>query len=462
MANVVRASMDFLVRRFVRLVLRLFFRDIEVLGADRLPRRRDGSRRPRVEDGILYVGNHYNSLIDPALALGWLPPGLRVLAKSTLWRHVPAGLFVRLAGAVPVYRRADPGVDASRNVESFARCFEILAGGGSIALFPEGRSHNEPGLQQLRTGAARIALGTVARSPQAPVWIVPFGLVFEERERFRSRVLIEIGQPIDPRSFATDDGEEDRAAVERLTEAVAAGLTAVTLNFSTWREADLVRRAAALWVADQMPAATALSSHVPYQRAFARGYAELKSLYPMEVRYARRAATAYFRLLDLAGLSDRQVSTGYSAALMARFVARSLFELLVLLPLGVVGTMLHWLPYKIPGWVVRALPIGRDQHATYKVMISLFLFPALWIGGAFLLADLWGWSAGRAFLVLAPLSGYAALRLRERLESVVLQSRAYLLLRGGGTLVARLRGRRAELVRALRELVAAYGDAGGR
>jgi 1-acyl-sn-glycerol-3-phosphate acyltransferase len=447
-----RRPADLALRALVRLALGVFFRRVELVGAHRLPP--PGAR--------IYVGNHYNSLIDPGLVLGWLPGSVRMLAKSTLWRQFPAGLFVRLAGAVPVYRPADAGVDASRNVEMFESCWQILGRGGSIALFPEGLSHNEPRLQPLKTGAARIALGALARQPETPLVIVPFGLVFEERERFRSRALIEIGHPIEPRAAAPDlapaGDENDAAAVRALTETIARRLAAVTLNYESWQEAELVRRAADLWVSDQQQVAAGprLSPRLPYQRAFAEGYGTIKELFPEATAAVRRRAEAYSRLLDLTGLTDRQVISEYPAQLVARFLARSVAELLVLLPAGLAGTLLNWLPYAIPRWTVRLLPLGRDLHATYKLMISLLLFPATWLATAYAAWRLWGAGVALPLLVVAPLSGYVALLLKERLERLVLESRAYLMLRGRGSLAQRLRERREELLRSIRELVEAY------
>lgn len=443
-----RRALDLLLRGLIRLTLGIFHREIELVGEHRLP-----SRGP-----VIYVGNHYNSLIDPALVLGWMPLGIRMLAKSTLWSQFPAGLFVRLAAAVPVYRQVDHPSDTSKNVEMFSRCWEILGRGGSIALFPEGLSHDEPMLQPLKTGAARIALGTLTRHPEVALTIVPIGLIFEERERFRSRALIEVGHPLDPREFPAAGGERDQQAVRALTRHIQDVLASATLNYSTWQEAEFVRRAADLYVSDlpDIPAGSALSNSLPYQRAFAEGYAEIKQRYPEETARVRRQTEAYARLLDLTGLSDRQVSSEYQPQLVARFLTRSAFDLLLLLPVGFVGTLIHWLPYKVPQWAVRMLPIERDLHATFKVMISLLVFPLAWLGGAYLAYRQWGYSVALPFLLVVPLTGWAALLLKERLERLFGESRAYLMLKGSDSLSPRLRKRREALLDSIHRLVERY------
>jgi 1-acyl-sn-glycerol-3-phosphate acyltransferase len=336
----------------------IFYRQVEIAGTHHLP-----TAAPRI-----YVGNHGNSLIDPALALGWLPPGIRFLAKSTLWSHPAVGPLVRLVGAIPVYRRRDPGVDTSRNQEMFSSCYTLLAGGGDLALFPEGISHGKPHLMPLKTGAARIALGTLAQAPETPLTIVPFGLVFEERGRFRSRALIEIGEPIDPQPFA-GQGPDSREAVNNLTQEIERALAEVTVNYTSWEEAHLVRRAAHLYQS-RVPADSHLAAGATLQRGFAAAYGEIKHAHPEETAEVRQALREYEHLLEISGLRDRQVAGEYPIQMALRFVLGSLADLLILLPAGLIGLLINWLPYRIPGWVVARKSLEEDVEATYRVMIS--------------------------------------------------------------------------------------------
>ena len=213
-----------------RRVLRIFFREIEVVGLENVP----------PEGPLLVVANHGNSLVDPMLVFGFLPRPSRFLAKSTLWRHPTAKYLVRLAAAIPVYRRQDPGVDPEKNVATFARSHEELAAGGVIALFPEGLSHSEPALAPLKTGVARIALGAEKRFGPLGIRILPVGLNFEDPEAFRSRVLIQIGPPIEIEPSVGASEEDEKTAVRALTGRTEEALRTVTLNYDSWRQAELL------------------------------------------------------------------------------------------------------------------------------------------------------------------------------------------------------------------------------
>ncbi|HEX7184962.1 MAG TPA: 1-acyl-sn-glycerol-3-phosphate acyltransferase [Thermoanaerobaculia bacterium] len=502
---------------FLRLILRVFFRSVEVVGAERLP-----LGRPMV-----LVANHVNGLIDPVLILGPLPVRPRLLAKSTLWKNPLVRPFAELAGAIPIYRHQDQ-VDTAQNEESFARCHEVLAEGGAIALFPEGKSHSEPALQPLKTGLARIVLGyerkrlsspspganfdpkapfgpleilptvetprgaspaaapfissrnprdaagtpgegdaprgvsTVGDAPMGPggegssVRIVPVGLTFDAKETFRSRALIQIGEPIDPSPEVALDREDNPAAVRSLTARVSRALEEVTLNYDSWEEARLIVRAAELYgrSAVALPGRRRLAESFPIQRAFLEGYEDLHQRFPDKVEALTEAVRTYDRLLAAFRLRDDQVAAAYPPSPVFRFVARTLLRLLIHLPLAIVGTILNWPTYHLIAFlaprIARWIP---DQTATYKLFGAVIFFPLTWIAEA-ILAARWldtGWAAPLT-LLLAPLTAWIALRFHETHTSFWREAWAYLLLRTRKKVAEELRSKRQEILNRVAEL----------
>jgi 1-acyl-sn-glycerol-3-phosphate acyltransferase len=99
------------------------------------------------------------------------------------------GWIVRTVGALPLYRRIDAGEDVSQNQKTFELCRELLRKGGSIALFPEGVSHNSPKLLPLKSGAARIAIGAASTDGTEPVnvKVMPVGLYYTNKTTFPKR-----------------------------------------------------------------------------------------------------------------------------------------------------------------------------------------------------------------------------------------------------------------------------------
>jgi 1-acyl-sn-glycerol-3-phosphate acyltransferase len=232
-----RNALDRFTRALARTVLRIFYREITVVGAQWIPR----------QAPLVVVANHPNGLVDPALIAGFLPIRVRFLAKSTMWGNPALRPLLALAGSVPVYRRQDPGVDMSQNVQTFARCHQVLAAGGTVALFPEGHSHSEPGLLALKTGAARISLEAEERYGPLGVQIVPVYLAYEAKHRFRSRVRVIVGSPIVPARVRQAYADET-AAVRALTMRIATRLVGLTPARSPWAARRGVRPARASYL----------------------------------------------------------------------------------------------------------------------------------------------------------------------------------------------------------------------
>lgn len=428
-----------LLQGFARLVLKVFFRRVEVVGEERIPR----------EGPLVLVANHVNGLIDAALIVGALPVWPRMLAKSTLWKNPVIRPFVEGAKAIPVYRKQDQ-VDTAGNEQMFEACHEVLIQGGAIALFPEGKSHNEPRLQPLKTGLARIVVGAERKHPGLAVKIVPVGLTFDEKETFRSRALVQVGEPLE-----VGPGEEVRS----LTARVDQGLKEVTLNYPSWEEAWLIGRAAELYGRAELavPRGRRLADHFQVHRAFVEGYHDLRRRHPEKVQAVEGAVREYDRLLKAFGLRDDQVAAAYSPNPVIRFVATTILRLLVHLPLAAVGTVLNVIPFwlvRLVAWAVRRHP---DQVATYKVFGGLILYPLAWLVEG-IVAARWMDSAwlGALVFLLGPLTGYAAMLFRERGEVFWNEAWAFLFLRTRRRLASELKARRSAVFQEVDELAALH------
>ncbi len=395
----------------LRLVLRLYFRTIVVHGLDQLP---PGGR-------LIFVLNHPNGLVDPLFVL--LKSGRRVsfLAKAPLFRLPVLGYFLRLTETIPVHRPEDNAGDTARNQETFARARQVLQHGRAIAIFPEGTTHSDPSLKPLRTGAARIALAATA---DGPVSLVPTGLTYSNKARFRSRATVQFGVPIVlPVGAAPDPDAPDPIAVQALTQQLRDALGQVTVQADRAEIIDLLARTTRLLAPRSDP-----DSAVVLHRRIAEGYARLREEDPTRLARLRHRVERHLGLLDTVGIPPEALnSASYRPQRVALFTAHRIARILLLVPLGVPGFVVHAPAWVMVGRLARRYAKGASEVvSTAQILGGMLLYPLTWIGlgGA---VYLWRGSVSAGVtLTLAPLAGYAALRLMEQADSLITATRGYL------------------------------------
>jgi glycerol-3-phosphate O-acyltransferase/dihydroxyacetone phosphate acyltransferase len=422
-------------RRFItsafRLFLRIFFRRIDVSGQDRLP----------LDVPVVLAANHPNGLIDPLVLLCVAPREVSFLAKAPLFRYPVIGYFVRLFRSIPVYRKQDN--TRGTNAETFAQAREVLKSRGSIAIFPEGTTHSDPMLRELKTGAARIALGAAIDR----LVIVPVGIYYTDKQRFRSSVVVAYGRPIEVVPKDTDaDGEPDREAVEALTQQIDDGLDRVTVQADSDAALDLIGRAEDIITADddQSP-----RSEFALRRQFVRGYHYLRTSDPSRLQRLESQVTQLEAELTRAGLEAHDLTPRIRAVIVAR--------LLVSLPLAAAGAVIHAPAYLIVHVLAHAAARREfEMTATYKALASLVLYPATWIALAVIARSWAGWPAAAAALVIAPLLFVFAVRIFEATDDLIGGARAIVYRtfrrRGHARLVEQRDALRDELLAIAREM----------
>lgn len=329
------------------------------------------------------VANHPNALIDPILVMRVAGRRVRFLGKAPLFGMPIIGWLVRALDVLPVYRSKD-GADTAANADTFRAVYAALAAGDCVCLFPEGISHDEPGLQPLKTGAARMALGAEAsRGFDLGVRVVPLGLDYRDKGTFRSEVAVQIGALLDARAYADAHAADPRAAARDLTDAIDEAIRAVTLNLDAWDDLPLLELAGAVWARGDDDPALRL-------RLLADGHRTFLARDPAAVTALRQRLGALRQTLDRLGWSPDDLDRAHRPTSVARFVTHNLIALLGGLPVALVGALAYVVPYQAVRVLVAVQRPSADVVATVKVLASLLFFPAwhlllavalvLWLG----------------------------------------------------------------------------------
>ena len=430
--------------RFLSLVARTFYKQIEVVGLENVPAR----------GGVILAGNHPNALIDGLLLIsqaGRSP--VHFLGNAKLWKIPMLARLLDALGAVPVQRREEHGPNAD-NRDAFERVDDVLGRGGCVAIFPEGISHTDSQLKTLKTGTARIALHAAARR-ETDVTIVPFGLTYLDRHRFRSQVLLHFAAPIHIDKHLVAAYRNDKVGtVRQLTGELRERLSRVTLNAPDWTTLRFIHAARRLY----KPISTKLTPaiYVGLSRRFVEHYARFAG--EPNIQRLRAEIEAYQAQLELLGLKDFQLGHPVSARIaMTRIVWRTALVIL-LLPLALPGAIIvlptAWLAATVGSW----FSYDVDDIATLKVTTAVPILIATYTLFTVAAGVAFGWGWAMLAMLLLPASFFATLFVLEKQAQLLVSIRSVFRL-------AYLRGdiealvvKRKQLVTAVRTAVDHYTD----
>lgn len=392
---------------------------------------------------VLLVANHPNSLLDPMIVLAGARRSVRFLAKAPLWDDPKTSWLVKLGGAIPVYRASDNPALMRRNLEMFTAVHQALAAGDAVGLFPEGISHSEPSLTPLKSGAARIALGAAPLVGHA-FPIIPVGLVFREKETFRSEGVVLVGAPLMWDDLAAR-GSDDGGAVRMLTERITTALREITVNLESWEDEPLVDGAMKIWEAEQRAGADP-AARVARLGEATRILAQVRrgpdatsdALVHDVMAHLRRLTRLHLRPADLVADVGMSRSAGWASR-----------RLPLVMPLwagiAAAGWLLFFIPYRVTGSVVDRFRLATDTRSTWKLLLGSAIYAA-WVVMLVIVAGLWcGWWAAAVVLVAVPIIGLVGLLVRERWRGAWADVRRWGLLRSRRRLVESLRSTQHDL-----------------
>lgn len=282
--------------------------------------------------------------------------------------------------------------------------FARLNAGGCVGIFPEGGSHDRPSLLPLKAGVALMALGTLADNPDCGLKIVPCGMNYFHAHKFRSRAVIEFGNPIEvPKEIVEQFKQGDRReSVGALLDIIYQSLVAVTVTSPDY-ETLMVRSFDRLYpivinISQVIQAARRLYNTkgkklplpmvVELNRRLVKGYNHFKD--DPRIVNLRNSIVNYNKQLRILGIRDHQVQ--YAKFSIVQVVATLIYRLgkLALLTIGTLPGLLLFTPVfvatkylsmKKSKEALAASSVklqGRDVMATWKLLIALAFAPAVY------------------------------------------------------------------------------------
>ena len=163
----------------VKFVVKVFFKILYSLhyeGKENIPK----------DTTVIYACNHRSNADPPLLGAG-ARGKFAFMAKEELFKNKLFAWLIRSLGAFPVARgKGDTGV--------IDTAVERLNNNRSLMIFPEGTRSEDGKVGKGHTGAALIAV-------KADKPIIPVGICYGEKLKFRAPLTVKFGKPIYPEDY---------------------------------------------------------------------------------------------------------------------------------------------------------------------------------------------------------------------------------------------------------------------
>ena len=150
----------------------------------------------------IYMSNHQSNFDIPVL-LAYLPVQFRWLAKVELFRIPIFGFAMQRAGYISIDRS-----NRKSAILSLRRAAEIIRGGVSVLIFPEGTRSLDGNIRPFKSGGFILAIDSGV--PIVPVIIHgTWPIMSKDRLRIRpGNVVLEIEKPVETSPYSRSDKAE--------------------------------------------------------------------------------------------------------------------------------------------------------------------------------------------------------------------------------------------------------------
>lgn len=284
-----------------------------------------------------------------------------------------------------------PHVD---NDKLFSNVFEFLNSGKVLGMFPEGGSHDRTDLLPLKPGVAIMALGAMASNDNSPpndvINVIPVGMNYFHPHRFRSRAVVEFGEPIKiTKELGQKYEENKRLEVQKLMDYITLSLKQVCVTCDDY-DTLIVLQAARRLFTNESREKIPLPLVVEMNRRFIKGY-QLNKDKP-DIIDLKESVMEYQKKLMMLGLHDYQVNIIDDANFFKNLQEFSwrLFRTVLFFCLSLPGTILFSPVFIISSRISKEKQAealanstvkikAKDVLGTWKVLVALVIAPCLYI-----------------------------------------------------------------------------------
>lgn len=378
-----------ILKGWLRIGYRVYFNKILINGLEKI----DWSKP------AIFAVNHPTAFIEPTLIATSVSHPIHFMTRGDVFKGNFMWFF-NATNQVPVFRFKDGFSNMRSNKESFEKCHQKLIDYQKLIIFCEGGMLWEKRLRKVQQGAAKLAFGTLEKSPNLPLMVHPIGVNYDHPGVFRSDVMIEVGEAISVQKWKDQYNISPRPAILELTEELENSLIQLVIHIEHKKDRPLIE---SLWkpVKNHNREIAAESGRRPFE-ALKNTVEAINGMEYEEKEVLKEKVQNYSKCLATNDFSDDDL-------LIINRMSKWLYPLVL-----VVGLILHIirLANMPPLWLAEKVSKDKTPNTEFFVSVRFVLgaflytmYLAVLLIVAILLPINWLW-----FLVI-PLGGWLELKI---------------------------------------------------
>ena len=411
-------------------------------------------KRERLNEKIptLIVSNHNNAFLDAVVVEMFAKPQIYSLARGDVFGNPFIRSILSALRIIPIYRKEEAEDMLEKNEVTFEQCIALLEQKEQIIIYPEGDCVTEKRLRKLKKGTGRIALRAEAKNNfELNVRVLPIGLNYSAAKNFRSKLFINVGEPIYLKEYQAQYAQDAVKAINSLTQRIENKMRALVVDIEHRASDKLYEDVLALykssWIKSKGLDENNLQHDYQVNCAIANAINYWQNENPTDLENFKQNIRQYHLMLDKLNVPSRLFSKQNIDALNFISTSKDLFLVGVGMPLHIMGIALNYLPYRFAYNTADKKVKQVHFHASVNFVIGLFGWIGYYIFQLLLIAlFLQNWMITIFFSLLIPATGLYSLHFYSFLKKTFVQWNLFSLAQNSSEVVEQMLVHREELV----------------